>query len=213
MSTKKKLVLFVIALLVLDQVVKIWIKTTMALGDEIRIFEWFRIHFVENNGMAFGLELGGEWGKTVLSMFRIIAVVMIGWYILHLEKRKAPTGVLCCFTLIFCGAIGNIIDSMFYGLIFSESYPQVATLFPAGGGYETFLHGKVVDMFYFPLFNGFLPEWVPIWGGKHIIFFRPVFNFADAYISIGFIMLILFYRNYFSEQEKKPTEEMANAPE
>ena len=163
MSTGKKLIIFIIALLIIDQVVKIWIKTHMMIGDEFSVFgDWFKIHFIENNGMAFGMELGGgKWGKTVLSVFRLVAVVGIAWYLRHLIKQKAPTGVILSFGLIFCGAVGNIIDSMFYGMIFNDSYSQVATLFPKGGGYSSFLHGKVVDMLYFPLYEGFLPEWVP----------------------------------------------------
>ena len=201
MSLRKKLLIFGALLLVLDQVVKIWIKTHMMLGDEIRVFEWFRIHFIENNGMAFGMELGGAWGKIVLSLFRIMAVVLIGWYINHLMKQHAPKGVIFSCALIFCGAIGNIIDSMFYGLIFNESYSQVATLFPPEGGYASFLHGKVVDMLYFPIYEGFLPDWIPIWGGDFFVFFRPVFNLADSYITIGVLILLLFYRKIFATKK------------
>ena len=174
MSTRKKLIIFIIALLVIDQVVKIWIKTHMMIGDEFSVFgDWFKIHFIENNGMAFGMELGGgKWGKTVLSVFRLIAVGGIAWYLGRLIKEKAPMGVILSFGLIFCGAIGNIIDSAFYGMIFSDSYSQVATMFPHGGGYSSFLHGKVVDMLYFPLYEGFLPQWIPIWGGDFFVFAR-----------------------------------------
>lgn len=214
MSTRNKLLIFIIALLVLDQVVKIWIKTHMMLGEEFNVFgNWFKILFIENNGMAFGMELGeGKIGKTLLSLFRIIAVGAIGWYILKLIRDKAPTGVLFSFALIFCGALGNIIDSMFYGMIFEHSLyfnPQnyeVATLFPEGGGYSSFLHGKVVDMLYFPIYEGYLPDWLPIWGGKDFIFFRPVFNLADSYITIGVIMLILFYRRFFSDKTSKHSD-------
>ena len=190
MSTRKKLIIFIIALLVIDQVVKIWIKTHMMIGDEFSVFgDWFKIHFIENNGMAFGMELGGgKWGKTVLSVFRLIAVGGIAWYLGRLIKEKAPMGVILSFGLIFCGAIGNIIDSAFYGMIFSDSYSQVATMFPHGGGYSSFLHGKVVDMLYFPLYEGFLPQWIPIWGGDFFVFFRPVFNLADSYITIGCLL-------------------------
>ena len=152
--------------------------------------------------MAFGMELGGgRWGKTVLSVFRMVAVVGIAWYIRHLIKEKAPMGVIFSFGLIFCGAVGNIIDSMFYGMIFNDSYSQVATLFPKGGGYSSFLHGKVVDMLYFPLYEGFLPEWVPFWGNKFFVFFRPVFNLADSYITIGVLMLLLFHRKFFATKK------------
>lgn len=202
MSTQKKIVIFIFILLILDQAFKVWIKTHMMLGDNFNVIgDWFRIHFVENNGMAFGMELGGKWGKTVLSVFRIIAVFSIGWYMNHLMKQKAPIGVILSFALIFCGAIGNIIDSMFYGMIFSDSHSEVATLFPPGGGYSSFLHGKVVDMLYFPLFEGFLPSWVPIWGNKFFVFFRPVFNLADSYITIGVLILILFHRNFFASKK------------
>ena len=211
MSIRNKLLIFIIALLVLDQAVKIWIKTHMMIGEEFNVFgNWFKILFIENNGMAFGMELGeGKIGKTFLSLFRIIAVGAIGWYIFKLIRDKAPTGVLFSFALIFCGALGNIIDSMFYGMIFEHSLyfnPQnyeVAALFPEGGGYSSFLHGKVVDMLYFPIYEGYLPDWVPIWGGKDLVFFRPVFNLADSYITIGVLMLILFYRKFFSENPPK----------
>ena len=203
MSTRKKLIIFIIALLVIDQVVKIWIKTHMMIGDEFSVFgDWFKIHFIENNGMAFGMELGGgKWGKTVLSVFRLIAVVGIAWYLGRLIKEKAPMGVILSFGLIFCGAIGNIIDSAFYGMIFSDSYSQVATMFPHGGGYSSFLHGKVVDMLYFPLYEGFLPQWIPIWGGDFFVFFHPVFNLADSYITIGVFILLLFHRKYFASKK------------
>ena len=203
MSTRKKLIIFIIALLVIDQVVKIWIKTHMMIGDEFSVFgDWFKIHFIENNGMAFGMELGGgKWGKTVLSVFRLIAVGGIAWYLGRLIKEKAPMGVILSFGLIFCGAVGNIIDSAFYGMIFSDSYSQVATLFPHGGGYSSFLHGKVVDMLYFPLYEGFLPQWIPIWGGDFFVFFRPVFKLADSYITIGVFILLLFHRKFFASKK------------
>lgn len=221
MSIRNKLLIFTIALLVLDQAVKIWIKTHMMIGEEFNVFgNWFKILFIENNGMAFGMELGeGKIGKMLLSVFRIIAVGAIGWYIFKLIRDKAPTGVLFSFTLIFCGALGNIIDSMFYGMIFEHSLyfnPQnyeVATLFPDGGGYSSFLHGKVVDMLYFPIYEGYLPDWVPIWGGKDFVFFRPVFNLADSYITIGVLMLILFYRKFFSEKTPKPKTETTDVTE
>lgn len=204
LNLRNKLFIFIAGLLILDQAVKIWIKTHMTIGDEFDILgDWFKIHFLENNGMAFGMASdSGKIGKTLLSIFRIVAVFGIGWYIARLLKEKAPAGVVFSFALIFCGAVGNIIDSMFYGLIFNDSYSQVATMFPANGGYAPFLHGRVVDMLYFPIYEGFLPSWIPIWGGDYLVFFRPVFNFADSYITIGVFILIIFYRKFFSGKEK-----------
>lgn len=204
MSIGKKLTLLACVLILMDQVVKIWIKTHMVIGEEIHVFgDWFKILFIENNGMAFGMELSSaKWGKLALSLFRIGAVIAIGWYIRRLVKEKAPIGVLISFILILCGALGNIIDSLFYGMLFSDSYGTLATFLPKGGGYSSFLHGKVVDMLYFPLYKGYLPDWLPIWGGDYFIFFRPVFNIADSYITIGVAILLLFYRSFFAEKEK-----------
>lgn len=190
----------VLVVLLLDQGLKFWVKLNMQLTEDIPIFgDWFIIHFIENKGMAFGLELGGNWGKLVLSIFRIIAVTLIGWYMVSLSKKGAPKGLLICCALIFAGAMGNIIDSAFYGLIFSDSNYQLATLFPEEGGYAPFLFGEVVDMLYFELYNGFLPHWLPFWGGDHFIFFRPVFNIADAAITCGVAVILLFYRWYFKD--------------
>jgi signal peptidase II len=204
MSKLQKSALIVVLVLLIDQILKIWIKTTMALGDEFPVFgKWFIIHFVENNGMAFGFEFGGNYGKIFLSLFRIFAIFGIGWYILKWVKKDIPMGFIACVSLIFAGAIGNIFDSAFYGLIFSDSYGHVASLFPEGGGYATFLHGQVVDMFYFPLFSGVYPDWVPFVGGSDFQFFRPVFNVADSSISIGIFSIIIFYRKEFSNLESK----------
>ena len=195
-------VFVVLGVLFIDQLFKIWIKTHMYLGEEIRVLgNWFIIHFTENNGMAFGLEFGAEWGKLFLSVFRILAIGAITWYLVKIFRNKAQKGVVVCVSLILAGAIGNIIDSAFYGLIFNESYNQVATLMPEEGGYAPFLFGKVVDMLYFPVVEGFLPGWIPFWGGDYFIFFRPVFNIADSSITIGVMALILFYRNYFKEEK------------
>lgn len=208
MSKIKKSVLIVLAVLLVDQILKIWIKTTMALGDEFPVIgKWFMIHFVENNGMAFGFEFGGEYGKIFLSLFRVVAVFGIGWYINKLAKKEVPMGFLACVSLIMAGAIGNIIDSAFYGLIFNDSYGQVASLFPEGGGYATFLHGRVVDMFYFPLISGIYPDWIPFAGGSEFLFFRPVFNIADSAITIGIFSIMIFYRKQFSELENDETKE------
>ena len=201
--------IFVIfGILLADQIFKIWVKTHMYLGEEIHILgNWFIIHFTENNGMAFGFQFGGDWGKLILSSFRIVAIGALIWYVIKLLKINAPKGVVICMSLILAGAIGNVIDSLFYGLIFTESYQSLATIFPEGGGYAPFLFGKVVDMLYFPLMEGFLPNWVPIWGGEYFIFFRPVFNIADSSITVGVISLILFYRNFFKEEDAPLTSE------
>ena len=183
MTKGTKAVLLVVMILVADQILKIWVKTTMVLGDEIPIFgNWAILHFLENNGMAFGLELGGETGKVILTLFRMVAAVAIGWYLMQLVKRDAPVGFVLAVGAIMAGAIGNIIDSAFYGMIFSESYYQAATMFPEGGGYSSFLHGRVVDMFYMPVIDTHWPDWSPIKPGQSLIFFRPVFNLADTAI-------------------------------
>ncbi len=191
---------FVIVLLVLmaDQALKIWVKTHMMLGQEYKIIgDWFIIHFIENNGMAFGMELAGKFGKIILSVFRIVAVAGIAYYLKQLSKKDVPYGLIFSISLVLAGAIGNIIDSAFYGMIFNDSYPHVATLFPADGGYSSFLHGKVVDMFYFPIIEGNFPSWIPKWGGEHFVFFRPVFNIADSAITIGIAIILIFHRKYF----------------
>lgn len=204
MSLIKKSALFIVVFLILDQVLKIWIKTHLMLGEDIPIFgDWFKIYFIENNGMAFGMQLEGKWGKILLSLFRIIALCGIGWYLSDICKKKAPKGLIFSIGLIFAGAMGNIIDSAFYGMIFNDSYSQVASFLPEAGAYSSFLHGKVVDMLYFPLIDGNFPSWFPVWGGDHFVFFRPVFNMADSYITIGVTLILLFHRKYFVEETSK----------
>lgn len=200
----KKSLLIIFLILFIDQAVKIWIKTNMYIGQEYSVFgNWFIIHFTENEGMAFGMKFGGEYGKLMLSIFRIIAVGGIGWYLYKLIKENADKLFIICMSLIFAGAVGNIIDSVFYGLIFSESYFNVAQFMPAEGGYGSFLHGKVVDMLYFPIISGNFPDWFPIWKGEEFLFFRPVFNIADSAISIGVVLLIIFQKRFFKKEDKK----------
>lgn len=193
----------VLLVLLADQLLKFWIKLNMTLGQEYRILgDWGIIHFTENNGMAFGMELGGEAGKLALSLFRIAAVCVIGYVVIHLVRHKYHRGLILNVALIFAGAMGNIIDSTVYGVIFSEStYYEKAQLFPAAGGYSSLFHGKVVDMFYFPILQGNFPQWFPFWGGEEFIFFRPVFNLADAAISIGVILILIFQKKYFKEEK------------
>lgn len=193
MKKSLKVTLFILLLLVIDQIIKIVVKTNMLLGEEIKIFEWARIHFVENPGMAFGMTIGS---KAFLTIFRLVVSGGVLYYIVKLVQKNWRMSYILCVSLIFAGAIGNIIDSLFYGLIFSESTPfTVATLFPSSGGYATFLHGKVVDMFYFPIFV--FPEWIPLLGGEE--FFSPVFNFADSCITVGIFLLLIFFHKDFND--------------
>lgn len=191
----KKSILLIAIVLILDQLLKVWIKTNMMIGQEIHFFDWFIIHFTENKGMAFGMEFGGSFGKYLLSIFRLVAILAIAIYLKNIATTDVKKGVVLSISLVLAGAIGNMIDSAFYGLIFSESYGQLATVFE--GGYAGFLQGKVVDMFYFPLINGHFPQWLPLIGGNHFIFFRPVFNIADASISVGVINMLILHRSFF----------------
>jgi signal peptidase II len=206
MSNKTKSLLLIFLVLLADQILKFFIKTHFMLGDEIIVFKnWFIIHFVENNGMAFGLEFGKDGGKYFLSIFRLIAIVALFYYISKLWKRdEVPFGLIACFSLIIAGAAGNMFDSAFYGIIFNESHGQLATMFPAEGGYTSFLLGKVVDMFYFPLIETHYPSWLPFWGGQEFVFFRPVFNIADSSISIGLVAIFIFYRHFFNDKKEEP---------
>jgi signal peptidase II len=196
-------VLIILSVLVIDQIIKVLVKTGMYLHENIRVCgNWFYIYFTENNGMAFGMEL---FGKLFLTSFRIIAVALIGYYITKVVKKNLKTGYIVCLSMILAGALGNIIDSVFYGVVFGPSVPEgylnssLATFMPEGGGYSSLLYGKVVDMFYFPIIDTTWPSWIPIVGGNHFIFFSPIFNFADASISCGIIALLLFYSKYLNE--------------
>lgn len=208
MDNKNKglVAILVIALvLIIDQASKIWVKTHMSLGEMIEITSWFKIHFIENNGMAFGLEVGG---KLFLSLFRIIAIGFIGYYLYQLVKRGFKKGYIICISLILAGAFGNIIDSVFYGEIFSASYPgTVATFVPLGEGYSGWLHGKVVDMLSFPLIESTFPSWFPVWGGEDFTFFSPIFNIADSAITVGIFILLIFYRKTLAASFEKKDKE------
>ena len=190
-------VLIVLAVLLIDQVIKIWVKTSMTLHESIHVTDWFYITFIENNGMAFGMQLGS---KIILSLFRIIAISALGYYIWLEVKRQAKTGYIVCLSMVLAGAAGNLIDCMFYGLIFNASSPYYLSYFVSfGTGYAPFLMGKVVDMFYFPLIETEWPTWMPFVGGEHFVFFSPVFNFADSCISVSVVWLLLFYRQEISK--------------
>lgn len=196
----------VLLLLAIDQILKFYIKLNMTLGESHSLFgEWGRILFIENNGMAFGMQFGGNFGKILLTLFRLFLICVLTYYLVKGIKRKStPVGVLVGGAMVLVGAIGNEIDSIFYGVIFSDStYTSVAELFPAGGGYSGLLMGRVVDMFYFPIIRSTWPEWIPFVGGDELVFFRPIFNFADACITCGVIYMLLFQRGFFKELSKK----------
>ena len=200
----------VFAVLLIDQIIKIWVKTSMTLHESIHVTDWFYITFIENNGMAFGMQLGS---KIILSLFRIIAISALGYYIWLEVKRQAKTGYIVCLSLVLAGAAGNLIDCMFYGLMFNASSPYYLSYFvPFGTGYAPFLLGKVVDMFYFPLIETEWPTWMPFVGGEHFVFFSPVFNFADSCISVSVVWLLLFYREQigkisFSKAVEQPKDQ------
>jgi len=185
-------ILVIVSIVIIDQVSKIWVKTSMSLLETIEITSWFKIYFIENNGMAFGMEI---INKLFLTIFRIVAIGFIGYFLHFLVKKKYPVGYIVFVALIWAGAFGNIIDCVFYGEIFSASYPgHVASFVPIGEGYSSWMHGKVVDMLYFPLFEGHFPEWFPVNGGEKFIFFSPIFNIADSAITVGIFVILLFYR-------------------
>ena len=189
--------LVVLSAILIDQFIKIWVKTSMTLHESIRIFDWFYISFIENNGMAYGMQIGS---KLALSLFRVVAIGLLAYYVWLQVRNKARTGYIVCLSMVLAGAAGNLIDCLFYGLMFTESSPYyVSYIVPFGTGYAPFLMGKVVDMFYFPLIVTTWPEWVPMWGGQEFIFFSPVFNYADANISVGVVLLLLFYRKEISQ--------------
>ena len=193
--------------LLIDQIVKIWIKLNMRIGESFNFFgkgqDWFQIYFTENPGMAFGLELGGDYGKLALSLFRIVAVGFITYYLIILCKQKKSYGLVASIALIWAGAVGNILDSIFYGLVFTKSSVHtLATMTNFGHGYAGFLHGKVVDMLYFPLIEGHYPKWFPFVGGEHFLFFQPIFYIADTSISVGVGMVVVFHRKFFNEGKK-----------
>lgn len=196
-TSKKRMAIFlIIAILLVDQASKIWVKTHMTLHETIAITDWFKICFIENNGMAYGMEIGS---KLALSLFRIVAICLISYY-LHLQvKANARTGYVACLAMVIAGAVGNIIDCMFYGLVFTASSEfYTSYIVPFGTGYSSFLTGKVVDMLYFPLIDATWPEWMPFVGGEHFVFFSPVFNVADSSISVGVVLLLLFFRKELS---------------
>ena len=210
LSVTLKISLLVFIILLVDQVFKFWVKTHMAIGEDFSVFgNWFLIHFVENPGMAFGWEIGGKAGKLFLSIFRIAAIAAIIWYVRSLIREKAPQGFILCIGLVLAGAIGNMIDCAFYGLIFDSgttynaelgtymSYSGVSQL--SGDGYAGFLHGCVVDMLSFPILHGHFPDWIPFKGGESFLFFRPVFNIADSSVTLGVIFIILFYWKYLKQ--------------
>lgn len=207
----KYVALLIILILVADQALKFYIKLTYTLGEEHNVIgDWFRLHFVENEGMAWGLKFGGGLGKILLTLFRLVAVIFGTFYLRQIIRKKYHKGFIICAALIYAGAFGNLIDSMFYGLVFSSSDPfTVATLFPSGGGYTSFLHGQVVDMLYFPIIQTYYPSWFPIasWRGQEFEFFSPVFNLADSSISVGVIALLIWQKKFF------PSKHLEQHPE
>lgn len=208
-----KIFLIIAAIVILDQVIKVYVKTHFFVGESVHVFgDWFQIYFIENEGMAYGWKFGGEWGKIALTVFRMGAVIFGVYFIRKIIREKMHPWFIICVGLIFAGALGNLIDSLFYGLIFEYSDPymqNVASIFPAHG-YAGFLHGNVVDMLYFPIIDTHLPSWVPIWGGQDFIFFRPIFNLADASISTGIIAILVFQKKFFKKEEKKQLGTNAN---
>jgi len=219
MSKLTKSIIIVAVILILDQILKIWVKTNMLIGESSFedwgwIFKRVQLRFIENKGMAFGMVfpwLPADTGKLLLSIFRIIAIGVIIWYLLKIIKQNAHIGFVISLSLILAGAIGNLIDSAFYGIIFNESANiyniggSPATLFPEGGGYSSFLHGSVVDMLYFPIFEGTYPDWIPFKGGESFVFFQPIFNIADSAVTVGVLIILVFQKRFFQSELKKDT--------
>ncbi|MDX5426832.1 MAG: lipoprotein signal peptidase [Bacteroidota bacterium] len=212
----KRSLFIILLVLIIDQALKVWIKTSFYLGEDLRITDWFIIHFTENPGMAFGLEWGGLWGKLGLSIFRLIAIIGITWWLRNLIRHNNPFLGILAVSLVLAGALGNLLDSAFYGLLFDRGltfdteahqwlgYTGVAQL--NGEGYAAPMLGNVVDMLYFPLYNGYLPDWIPFWGGDYFVFFRPIFNIADASITAGFVLMLLFQKRAFHKPEPRHIE-------
>lgn len=199
--------LLIVVILLIDQAIKIWVKTHMSLHESLHVFDWFYISFIENNGMAWGMQIGS---KLALSLFRVFAIGLLAYYIWQQAKKKVRWGYMVCLAMILAGAAGNLIDCMFYGLVFDASTPTTVSQFVAfGDGYAPFLMGRVVDMFYFPIIQTTWPDWMPFWGGEEFVFFSPVFNFADASISVGVVALLLFYRKEVGQWslKRQKTEE------
>ncbi|MGN6605180.1 MAG: lipoprotein signal peptidase [Ginsengibacter sp.] len=210
---KRTVFLLILLIVVADQVLKIYVKTHYHVGEDHLIFgHWFQLYFIENEGMAYGWKLGGQLGKMTLTLFRLAAVIFGVFYIKRIIERKFNPAFIVCVALIFAGALGNLIDSMFYGLIFENSSPvfyNIAHIFPAHG-YAGFLHGKVVDMLYFPIIDTHYPSWLPVWGGQPFLFFSPIFNIADASISVGIIAIFVFQKKFFSSHTPRPALETEN---
>ncbi|MCK5400975.1 MAG: lipoprotein signal peptidase [Flavobacteriaceae bacterium] len=209
MSLKKSTIIIVLILLV-DQISKIYIKTHFVLGEDLKVFSWFQILFIENNGMAWGAKLNDflpfiseRTGKLILTLFRLFAIAGIGYWLVNTIKNNGSKILIIAISLIFAGALGNIIDSVFYGVLFSDSYGELAEFLPKDGGYDSLFHGKVVDMLHFPLWKGYLPEWLPFWGGQYFTFFDPVFNIADIAISTGIGILLVFNKKAFPKQDEQ----------
>lgn len=211
----KKPLFLILAILFIDQVFKIWIKTNFHIGEEISLIgNWAKLHFIENEGMAFGMSFGGEFGKLALTLFRIIASVLIFIYLRKIIDKKESKLNICSISLIFAGAVGNIIDSIFYGIVFSEStYFSIAEIFPSNGGYGTLLHGKVVDMFYFPIINTSFPTWMPFTGGEPFTFFNAIFNIADISISVGVGLLVISLLFFQKKEENIEKDNIKDSKE